>query len=407
MTAKGGSIALKKVADGNLCSGCGACAAIAPTAIEMQLVDPGFLRPVVLDEVAPEEDARISSVCPGLGIAIEPDKRSDDPLWGPYVELYTGFSRDPALRHKASSGGALSALLVHLLESGEVDRVLQVGADNEVPFANRSVVSTTSAEVIKHAGSRYAPSAPLANVGPLLESELRHVFVGKPCDVAALRAMARDDPRIALRIPWMLSFFCAGVPSHAGAREVLAKMGLEESDVVRFRYRGNGWPGNATATLRNGQTAKLSYSESWGGVLSRHVQARCKICPDGTGGAADVVFADAWETNAKGYPVFEERDGISLVMARTERGHALVRSAEAAGRLALTPFDVGMLEGMQPGQTSKRRLTLVRMAALRLLGRPIPEYRGFHLLANARKAGMRASVRNFFGTLRRGFLGRL
>jgi coenzyme F420 hydrogenase subunit beta len=37
----------------------------------------------------------------------------------------------------------------------------------------------------------------------------------------------------------------------------------------------------------------MSYADSWGGILSRHVQFRCKICPDGTGGFADVVCADA------------------------------------------------------------------------------------------------------------------
>jgi coenzyme F420 hydrogenase subunit beta len=318
-----------------------------------------------------------------------------------------GHSADPALRLAASTGGALSALLVHLIETGEVDEVLQTGADPALPIANRSTCSRTPAEVLANAGSRYAPSAPLADLEPLLASERRFAFVGKPCDVAGLRALAARDSRVEERFPYVLSFFCAGVPSLSGAREVLAHLGVAEADLSGFRYRGDGWPGHATATRRDGRKARMSYADSWGGILSRHVQFRCKICPDGTGGFADVVCADAWETDEKGYPVFAERDGVSLVVARTARGMALVRSAASASALVLSPFDPAALTAIQPGQTQKRRYLLARLLALVLLRRPVPRYRGFHLVRNARHAGLRANLRNLLGTLRRGLLGRL
>ncbi len=349
----------------------------------------------------------IRQVCPGLRLTQQPAGRMDHPLWGPVIAMRAGHATDPDLRRNASSGGVLSAILVHLLETGAVDGVLQTAADPDLPVGNRTVVCVTPRDVFAAAGSRYAPSAPLADLSTHLSSGRRLAFVGKPCDVAALQVMKRYEPRIAERFPYILSFFCAGVPSLSGARAILAQLGLAEREVTAFRYRGDGWPGFATATLADGTMRRMSYADSWGGVLSKHVQLRCKICPDGTGGFADVVCADAWETGVKGYPVFTEREGVSLVVSRTECGEALVQAALAAGAISAAPFDIAALKAIQPGQTGRRRLTLARLVALRLCGRPIPVFRGFHLLRNAVRAGLFANARNLLGTLRRTMQGRL
>ena len=79
---------------------------------------------------------------------------------------------------------------------------------------------------------------------------------------------------------------------------VVRAMDMDPADVVRFRYRGEGWPGLARAESTDGRIATLSYNDSWGGYLSKAVQFRCKLCPDGVGGAADVACADAWYGDA-------------------------------------------------------------------------------------------------------------
>ena len=49
-----------------------------------------------------------------------------------------------------------------------------------------------------------------------------------------------------------MSFFCAGLPSIDAQKKLLEEMGCN-SRVVSLRYRGNGWPGYATANLENGK----------------------------------------------------------------------------------------------------------------------------------------------------------
>nr|WP_281494178.1 Coenzyme F420 hydrogenase/dehydrogenase, beta subunit C-terminal domain [Jannaschia sp. S6380] len=395
------SEALAIVAKGDLCAGCGGCAGMFPDAIAIRTKAPGFLRPVQVGALPVGADDAIADICPGLGQRVAPGGRRDDPLWGPWRSAWTGWSMDGGERHRGASGGALTALLTHLLRAGVVQAVVQNAPDPKAPLANRTVLTDDPAAFSATAGSRYAPSAPLEALPDILADGRRVAFVGKPCDAAALAAIRARDPAVARAVPVIVSFFCAGVPSATGAREILRQLRVEETEVARFRYRGHGWPGRATAVLHDGTERSMTYRESWGGILSKHVQHRCKICADGTGKAADLVCADAWEVDDSGYPRFDERPGESLVLARTVLGEQIARGAQAAGRLALRPYDMARLADIQPGQRERRRALSARLAALRLLRQPIPDYRGLGLRRAARQNPWRRNLRNFLGTLRR------
>ena len=218
--------------------------------------------------------------------------------------------------------------------------------------------------------------------------------------------MALQDRRVDAQIPYMLSFFCAGVPSRTGAEEILEELGVERKRVTRFRYRGNGWPGAATAKLADGSERQMSYLASWGGILSRHVQFRCKICPDGTGNEADIVCADAWHGDAQGFPLFDEAQGQSLILSRTAKGEDLVKQALATGLLTADPEPVESLARMQPGQVNRMRVLIARLSALAVTAQPIPDFRGFRFLQAAREAGFWSLLKNFLGTGRRVLAGR-
>ncbi|WP_226576839.1 Coenzyme F420 hydrogenase/dehydrogenase, beta subunit C-terminal domain [Acuticoccus sediminis] len=367
----------------------------------MNFDDRGFLRPVPVGDVTRDEEKAISHVCPGRRLEVQAGERENDPLWGPLVGVRIGYALDPEVRYAGSSGGALSAILANLLEVGAVDRVIQTSAAIDPPYGNATVVSGTAEDVLAASGSRYAPSAPLAGLEAALATGQRYAFVGKPCDVAALRRLAEVDPRIDRQIPYMLSFFCAGVPSLNGVREVLRAMGVEPEDTARFRFRGDGWPGYATATRHDGTTARMSYNDSWGKILSRHVQFRCKVCPDGTGMLADIACADAWHCDERGYPTFDEADGLSLIVSRTSKGEDLVLSTIRRRGLSAKRVAVDEIAAMQPGQLRRRRAVLARLAALRLARGRGPDFRGFNMLRAAQSGRMSNHFREFAGTLRR------
>jgi coenzyme F420 hydrogenase subunit beta len=391
---------VERVLKGELCSGCGLCAGVSDGAIAMHSAEPGFARPRQHAPITPAAERIIADSCPGSRVAPWAQGPNRNPYWGPARETLTGFAQDEATRHAGASGGALSILAIHALESGLVDRVLHVEADPDEPTGNRMRWSRTREDVLSGAGSRYAASSPLASIDAALSEGGRFAFIGKPCDVSALRQLARHDPRVDRHIPIKLSFYCGGLPSRKGAHRVIRAMGLEPDTVVAFRYRGNGWPGLTLAQTRDGRTGEMRYADSWGGHLSKEVQFRCKICPDAVGAVADIACADAWYGDG-GYPSFEEQDGRSLIQVRSEAGEALYRSSVAAGVLAAEPLGIDQIELMQPSQANRKRLVASRTAACRVLLQPVPDMRGLDVAKASRLAPIKMSLRNFLGTMSR------
>lgn len=393
---------LQRVLRANTCSGCGLCAGIDP-AIRMQRDAKGWLRPVAVATPAADTERLMAAACPGARVSpwTLSDAPTTHPLWGPYVRVLTGHAADPEIRHGASSGGVLSALALYLLESGQVDRVLHVGMDPARPLETRIQRAADRAGVLAGAGSRYAPVAPLATLAQELATPGRLLFIGKPSDVGALRQLMQIDSKIAARFPFLLSFFCAGTPSQDGTDRIVRKLGVDPAKVTHFRYRGDGWPGYATATTACGTCARMSYADSWGGILSKEVQFRCKICPDSVGGAADVAAADAWYGDESGYPAFDEADGRSLILSRTHRGDQLVAAAEAAGYVATQTLDIAEIARMQPSQANRKRLVRSRLLAMAATGHARPVVDGLMVAEASRQARFRARLRSFLGTVRR------
>ncbi|WP_137734831.1 Coenzyme F420 hydrogenase/dehydrogenase, beta subunit C-terminal domain [Pseudaquabacterium pictum] len=397
---------LAGIVKSGLCSGCGACVpAVGPSVVAMRLNAKGFLRPHAERDLTDAEQARVRAVCPGLGLShpvrFEEGTRYE-PAWGPVRRVSAGHAVDPDVRHRGSSGGVLSALLIHLLASRQVDFVLHVQVAPGEPLRNEAMISRTRSEVLDGAGSRYSPASPVAALPVALALPGRFAFVGKPCDVAAVRKIISQEPSLAERIPILLSFMCAGTPSQHGTSAILKQMQLVSEDVVHFRYRGDGWPGLTQARTAAGRTEAMDYNTAWGNILNRHLQTRCKLCADGTGEFADVVCADAWY-GRDGYPDFTERDGRSLVVARTVVGERLVAEAQRAS-VHLEPFDPGDLRAIQPYQHRRKSVLLARMLALRLLGGAVPSYQGLQLGQLAVRTSPVGLAKEFLGAARR-FLG--
>lgn len=394
---------ITQVVQSGRCVGCGLCEAVAaPGKVHMMFSAEGFLRPRVDAELSDSEAALFRSTCPGWGLshAPRPPEVRNHRIWGPLVTVETGYAESAVIRRQGSSGGVISALAAYLLESGQVDFVAQNAVDRDDPLGNQVQASRCVDDVVHAAGSRYAPASPLRRIEEYLATGKRFAFVGKPCDVAALRALGRSDPRVAAQVPFMLSFMCAGVPSRVGTVQVLKRMGVDEHQVSSFRYRGDGWPGMARAETLDGRAFEMDYNTSWGEVLNKHLQFRCKICPDGTGEFADVVCADAWY-GKDGYPDFAERDGRSLVLARTAAGRALLDAALRHQAVHLEPLAVEEIAKMQPYQVARKQLVLARLVGTALALGQWPRFRRLGLWRAALGARPSTLLRNALGTFKR------
>jgi coenzyme F420 hydrogenase subunit beta len=378
------------VANG-FCAGCGLCKSVAePGAISIEMSALGFLRPVIHAPLAGKLLEVIEDCCP---VPV-------DVIWGPLVATRTGLAAKALMRKQGSSGGVISELAAWLIETRQVDFVAQICVNAKDPLRNDLQLSRSRDDVFRAAGSRYAPSAPLGDLRELLSLGEKFALVGKPCDVAALRRYALHDPRVGSQVVCMISFVCAGIPSLFGTHELLIKMGAEVSQLKSFRYRGDGWPGNAKAVQRDGRIFETDYNSSWGTVLNKHLQFRCKICPDGTGESADIVCGDAWY-GKDGYPDFTEQDGRSLVLTRTLLGESMLAAAKRSGAVEISDLPTDEISKMQPYQMNRKRMVLGRVIASWLARGRRPIYKNMRLLRASLQASSIEWLRSAWGTYRR------
>jgi len=399
---------IRDVAEGHLCAGCGVCASLEPEVITMVNITNRGLRPVV----APGETTRVSTLeaCPGAGLRHDFD--ANDPalvselqdVWGPVRGIWEGFASDPKIRFEGSSAGAATVLALFCVEQRGMAGVLHIGADPDQPVLNRTQFSTSRREILSATGSRYAPASPGDSLRAIESADAPCVFIGKPCDVAGVQAARRIRPRLDLNLGLTIGLFCAGTPSTLGTLEMLRAMGVEDPEAVReVRYRGRGWPGDASVTMGSGEQRRLSYEASWGAILQKHRQWRCYVCADHTGEFADIAVGDPW---------YEAPDGIdpgrSLIVARTETGRRIIEAAVQAGVLTATPVSPDTLPMSQPNLAATRGAVWMRIQLLRLFGAYAPTYENFAL----RKAWVREltalqRARSITGTVRRIYRKRL
>jgi coenzyme F420 hydrogenase subunit beta len=391
----------------DLCVGCGLCETLGVNeGVAMEYSHKGFLRPVLQKEISKSLDEEIFKVCPGINLECKIPKEEQHPYWGPVKDSFTGYAADEKVRFAGSSGGGLSSILLYMLESGKADIVLQTAASGADPIVNASVLSSTKDNIINSAGSRYAPAAPLSQLLQTIEQYERTVVVGKPCDIAGLTNLLRTRPDLEKKVVLKLAFMCGGTPSQLGTHEILNQLEVERDDLESFRYRGEGWPGDVQARTKDGQSASMSYPVSWGDILAKTVQFRCKICADATGVFADITFADAWYDDGDGMPSFEEQEGRSLILARTPHGLDILNAAKTFGSINVDDLDIDEVGKMQPYHIMRKQLVLSRLAAMKVFGRHTPKYKNLRLAEAMRKISFYRNFRSFLGLIRRLYLNK-
>ncbi len=378
------------------CSGCGLC--ISQNKAQWKKNDRGFLV-AVSDEK--EFHTFCDKVCPASGTQCsELDKGT---VWGRKTGVYLSHSTDEYIRLKASSGGVLTSLCLFLLENKMVDGIIQVKMDPDNPISTKTCLSRTREELLDCCGSRYSASAPLTDINEYLCGKEKYAYVGKPCDVTALRNFAKIDGRVSDHIKYMFSFFCAGAPSEQANIQLLEKMGCDKEKCVHLRYRGDGWPGYATAVYSSGETFKLDYRSAWRDTLGRDIRKMCRFCLDGIGEMADISCGDAWYLGEDNKPVFTEAAGRNVVFLRTQRGKELFLKAYKAG--CLTKSDYPEFEKELPlyqAYQYERRTTMgITILALKLMGRKYPKYNYKLLKSYEKKVGLKHKISRFKGTIER------
>jgi coenzyme F420 hydrogenase subunit beta len=391
------------VAAWRLCIGCGACAYACPEQ-KIQLIDVENrgIRPVRAVGNCGSCSVCVS-VCPGVDVPRQEQTHGQGELdelaasWGPLLEIWEGFAADAAVRRDGSSGGLSTALAMFCVERLGMAGVLHIGNDDQVGYRSKSQFSKSRVELLAATGSRYAPASPCERLDLIENATAPCVFLGKPCDVEALRKAADLREHLREKIGVAIGIFCAGTPSTAGTLDLMRSHGIAPEDVEEVRYRGRGWPGTFAVRLRSESNWRdlATYAEAWG-FLQRYRPFRCHLCPDGTSEFADISCGDPWYRD-----IDPGEPGMSLVLVRTERGRRIVQGAIEAGYITLRRVPAEVLALSQAELQKKRGAIWGRVLTMRAMGVPTPRLRGFHLFRNWRALSLSGKVRSFSGTIKR------
>lgn len=379
------------------CTGCGLCASVNKTQFSEES------RQFQYPDLTLDDYSFCMEVCPAAGNAV--NNHLTGTTWGKIMSSHLGWSTNDEVRFRASSGGVITAACVYLIEKKLVDGIIQIKRDEKDQTKTVTVVNTTKESVLKCLGSRYTVSAPLMNIKSMVESGKKYAFVGKPCDVSALRMyQISGKEEWTAQIEYMFSFFCAGQPSEKANRILLKALGCEsKEELADLSYRGNGWPGYATAIRKDGTVTKMEYEQSWMTILGRDVRKSCRFCADGTGEMADISCGDAWYLTPDGKPDFTDAPGRNVIFTRSEKGEDLLKQLVSAKMLEVESYDPekNNLRKSQPYHYNRKSSMGALIFALKLCGRKHPLYSRKALKKFAKGYPLKSKILRCVGTIKR------
>ena len=368
-----------EVDQNGLCLECGTCEGMCPhNNIKLIPDETGRNRIHIQDESFCEKCPGIClKVCPGHEVDMD---RLNEQVFGQVPENYwsgnaiqafLGYSPDKMTKKTSASGGIVSTLLIHALETGMIQGVYLLTPQPGKPFSLKPTLATDKQSVLKAAGSFYWP-APIGQcLKEIRHSEGKFAFVGLPCEIQALRKAQSINKGLREKIAFTIGIYCGGRPTIQGQHFAFERYGIDLDEVEEFKYRQPEWPGHLKATLKNGEEVhvyKPEQLQGFSGQIFSH--PRCLLCHDATAELADISTGDAIRLEDIRQP-----DEKSIVVARTKTGLDLMESARAANKLVLREVGIEKFVHSQHRPILHKKLALWARIKLadRLFGKPTPK----------------------------------
>ena len=348
-----------EVVTGGLCVGCGFCAGCCPQeAIKMKLNSQGFFAPALAEKACLH-----CSICLGVCPSVEhnynkPSNNTAEAfcsrLLGSCTGVYIGNATNSDIRRKASSGGVVTALIIHLLQQKIVDGAIIVTMDDKNPLNGKATIATSEKDVLNGSGSKYTPVSMHQVVQQILSDNKKYVFVGLPCHLEALDQTEKIFKNLGARIVLKIGLYCNNSPSANATRYILKRYKVPTEAVVGLTYRGNGsWPGYMTITLKDRQI-KIKMTDYWDSGFGQYFcSKRCVLCADQTAECSDISVADPWTLFSKSDATQDGLAGKSLLIARNIKTEKILIAAIQADAIALRPLKLE--KAIQSSTTLKKR----------------------------------------------------
>jgi coenzyme F420 hydrogenase subunit beta len=307
-----------------LCHRCGGCVTFC-TAVNygaLELDSEGH--PRYADEAKCIACGLCYSICPEIDELDEETKSNlawQAPI-GRIIDTSILRATDTKIRKKATDGGVVTALLLHLLSSGRIDGAIVTKQTG--PFIREPFLATSKNEILNAAGFFFDTSQGMKSFGdyyltysqirefePLIRKGLQRVaFVGTPCQIRSVRRMQTLNIVPSDTIKFFLGLFCSGNFVFAKKQqEKLSQIGgFDMADVGKINIKEN-----LVVHLKDGNTISIMLEE-----LEFMKRFACYFCPDYSAEFADVSFGG-----------IGSEEGWTTVITRTPIGRAIMADARS------------------------------------------------------------------------------
>lgn len=330
---------IQEVQEKGLCHHCGGCAAFC-TAINYGALEVGEDgKPQYRHQEKCIECGICYTICPEVNELDTETKNLvswSDPM-GRVLGTAVARAAEPEVRHRATDGGVVTALLLHLFDRGHIDGAIV--SRKAGPFQRQPWLARSREDIIEAAGfyfdtlpsishfseaySTFSPS--IMELKDVARKTLSRVaFVGSPCQINTLRRMEVLGVVPSESIKIHFGLFCAGNfqfgPEERRRLEKIGNFGWDQVYKVNVKEE-------LLIHLRNKEIRRIPLERL--GFMKRFA---CQFCEDYSAEFADLSFGGL------GAP-----EGWTTVVVRSLQGQKLMDKAVRANIELLKPREKPLL----------------------------------------------------------------
>lgn len=254
----------------------------------------------------------------------------DKPL-GEYKNIYLARAKDESIRkRRIGSGGAITALLLYMIENNIVDAI--VTARKTKGVTGEIVVAHSRNELLEAAGTKWSVLPFTLKLKEALsdESIKKVAMVGLPCQAQFLWQMKLFpvlETDFSSKIHFIVSLFCIGTFATEAFLSNLHRLYGINPD----RVHGIHIIGDMLVIKYNNNEKKVMLSEA-----IPYMQLGCLVCPDYTG-----IFSDLSAGISEQFP------GFTVLVSRNDKSEKYLREATETGYIELLKAPIHIAEEIE------------------------------------------------------------
>lgn len=330
------------------CTGCGVCVISCPVnALNIALNSEGFYIPF-LDETKCTNCGLCKKVCYKF---LDFDKDQELQVSFKNSDIYASYSKDEEIRKSTSSGGIGYEIARQFINEGY--KICGVSYNTAKNIAEHIIIDKSNIENLDRIkGSKYLQSSTIPAFGQL-DKTSKYVVFGTPCQIYGLRQYVKlknIEENFLL-----VDFFCHGTPTYLLWSKYLKylekKFGISDIEKINFRDKKLGWHNFSMNIDSENSNYERSLEQDifldtfLSNVCLNKPCYECALRLDKV--YSDIRLGDFWGTKFK-----DDRKGISIVTANTEKGKQAIEGLE--DKVILDKVKLKDLMDSQPNRFLKK-----------------------------------------------------